>query len=189
MAEPLAIRELRLDDFDFDLARKDNLVFANNELAPAGAEIDAGAQDEADAFAAFAQNDFVLEDMNLTVTAQIDAQYAAAPHPVVKGQVIRRTAPTGLFGDLTERVVKYLKELTSSGDVRASIVKNFADTNTIAATPLVDLTLNAPPANAGQGPPAGIPPGTGGNPRRNVQVPTPAHDQAPAAPVTANGGS
>lgn len=189
MADAPAIRELRIEDFEFDFTRQDNLVFANNELAPAGAEIDAGAQDEADAFAAFAQNDFVLEDMNLTVTAQLDAQLVAAPHPVAKGQVIRRTAPTGLFGDLTERVVKYLKELTSSTDARAGILKNFADSNTIAATPLVDLTLNAPPANAGSGPPAGMPPGTGGNPRRNVQVPTPAHDQAPALPQVANGGS
>lgn len=189
MADAPAIRELRIEDFDFDLARKDNLTFANNELAPAGAEIDAGAQDEADAFAAFAQNDFVLQDLQLTVAAQLDAQLVATPHPGAKGQVNRQRPPTGLFGDFTERVVKYLKELTSSSDVRAGILKNFADSNTIAATPLADLTLNAPPANAGSAPPAGMPPGTGGTPRANLQVPRLAHDQAPAAADTGNGGS
>ncbi len=163
MADRRAIRELRIDEFDFDLARKDNLAFANRELGEAGAHIEAAAADERDAFDAFAQHDAAVADLPGHVTNTLEAaQYAVA-----------QTTNT------------YVTELAGSSETRAKIVSDFIDSNELARAPLVNLTYDSPPAPA----PAQnqLPPGVArrlgdGDLYGPPDVPLPKHDQGTPAP-------
>ncbi len=163
MADGRTIRELRVDEFDFDLARKDNLVFANRELSEASAHIDAAAADERAAFDAFAQHDAAVADLPGHVASTLEAaRYAVA-----------QTTNT------------YVQELAGSAAARAKIVSDFADSNTLAEQPLVNLTYDSPPSPS----PAQnqLPPGVArrlgdGDIYGPPDLPVPKHDQGTPAP-------
>jgi len=146
---------LRAEDFDFSLARKDNLDFVNSQLQEAGAHISAAAVDEAEAFYAFNQTDAVSD--------AIDQEFGLLPHHD-KGKCGRFHwcpprfpvySAADTFSTVTQGLEKYLGELSNSGDKRTVIVSDFTDTNTLSNTPLVYLTYDNPPAPAAE--PAPIP--------------------------------
>lgn len=180
----IAVNPLRVEDYDFNLTKKDNLDFANSQLREAGAHIDAAAVDEADAFSAFAENDNVLAGMD-TELGSIPGQ---VPLRCFRGEACfpkRGVWSTGpIFQPIVDSVNKYGGELTSSAPHRGAIVSDFTDSLTVANTPLVYLTYDNPPAPAPAGTP--LPPGVGRNLNGGpglgqLPIPTIKHDFTPAA--------
>lgn len=180
------VNTLRLEDFDFDLAKKDNLVFVDSQLREAGAHIDAAAVDEADAFAAFAQNDVVLESADQELNS-LPGQGRGKCFKFVICFPRRGIYSVGpIFQPIVDGLTKYTKELTDSATRRGAIVTDFADSNTLANTPLVYLTYDNPPAPSSGG--GQLPPGVGrnidGNPRLdNLPIPPIKHDFGATPPA------
>jgi hypothetical protein len=177
-----AIPELRVEDFDFDLARKDNLTFATAQLQQAGAEIDAGAVDESAAFNAFAQNDQVLSDVDSSIAALHAA--TATNAVIIAGGRGRRPGRhlVGPFDGILALVDRYAAEISGSTAPRSKRLTDFANVNTIAGTPLIDLTYDNPPATSSGGGTSALPPNVGpGLTRPPAQnVPRPDYQQGPA---------
>jgi hypothetical protein len=174
---------LRAEDFDFNLAKKDNLDFASSTLQEAGAHMEAAAVDEAEALYAFGQTD--------SVSDAIDQELGTLPHHEKSKCGLLHWCPphtpvysaVDTFAPVTIGLEKYLGELSNSGDKRTVIVSDFTDTNTLSNTPLVYLTYDNPPAPAPD--PAPLPPGParnldGGPGLREIPIPPITHDFQPA---------
>lgn len=173
------VRPLALEDFDFDLTKKDNLAFADSQLREAGAHIEAAAVDEADAINAFAQNDAVLNSADQEINSFPGVSRGKCFRFIICFPRRGVSSVEPIFQPIIDGLLKYTKELTDSATRRGAIVSDFTDSNQLANTPLVYLTYDNPPAPSPGGPQ--LPPGVGrrldGNPRlENLPIPPIKHD-------------
>lgn len=181
------VNPLTPEDFDFDLAKKDNLVFVDSQLREAGAHIEAAAVDEQDAMNAFAQNDVVLDSADQELNS-LPGQGRGKCIKFVICFPRRGVYSVGpIFQPIVDGLTKYTKELTDSATRRGAIVTDFTDSNQLANTPLVYLTYDNPPAPSSGG--GQLPPGVGrrldGNPRlENLPIPPVKHDLGTTPPAT-----